>query len=185
MISLRKGENTQLDSGLTKIIVGLGWNPRVGAGEAFDLDAACFMLGENERVRSNADFIFFNQLTSSRGSVRLTGDNLTGEGDGDDEIIFVELTKVPADVAKIVFVATIYEAGKRGQNFGMVDDSYIRVVDQKTNEEIAKFELMEDACLERSLIFGELYKRNGAWKFRALGQGFDGEIRDLARHYGL
>ncbi|MBR2006107.1 MAG: TerD family protein [Thermoguttaceae bacterium] len=184
-ISLSKGQNTQLDAGLTQIKVGLGWNPRVGAGEAFDLDASCFMLDAADSVRSEADFIFYNQLTSPCGSVQLMGDNRDGVGDGDDETLVVDLSKVPSDVAKLVFVATIYEATKRGQNFGMVGDAYIRLVDQKTDEEIAKFELSEDACLERSLIFGELYKRNGAWKFRALGQGFDGEIGDVAKHYGV
>ncbi len=184
-ISLIKGQNTQLDAGLSEIKVGLGWNPRVGAGEAFDLDASCFMLNDADSVRSKADFIFYNQLTSPCGSVQHMGDNRDGVGDGDDETLVVDLSKVPSDVAKIVFVATIYDAVQRGQNFGMVDDAYIRLVDQKTTEEIVKFELSEDACLEKSLIFGELYKRNGAWKFRALGRGFDGDLGDLAKLYGV
>ncbi|MBR2006106.1 MAG: TerD family protein [Thermoguttaceae bacterium] len=185
-IKIQKGQNTQLDAGLTQIEVGLGWNPRVGAGEAFDLDASCFMLAANGRIRSDSDVIFYNQQESTCGSVKHSGDDRTGSQSdgGDDESIRVNLPTIPSDVVKLVFVATIYDALKRGQNFGMVDDAYMRVVDGVANEELVRFELTEDACLEQSLIFGELYKRNGAWKFRALGQAFDGDLGALARQYG-
>ncbi|MBR0225711.1 MAG: TerD family protein [Thermoguttaceae bacterium] len=184
-LSLVKGQNTTLDSGIEKALVGLGWDPRPDAGDEFDLDASAFMLGANSKVRSDADFIFFNQLESKDGSVKHLGDNRTGEGDGDDEQIVVDLKKVPADVERIVFTVTIYESTKRGQNFGMVANAFIRLVDMKTNEEIARFDLAEDACVNMALVFGELYRRNGAWKFRALGQGYDYELLQLARKLGV
>jgi len=184
-ISLVKGQNATLDSGLTKVVVGLGWDPRQDTGSAFDLDASAFMLGENGKVRSDSDFVFFNQLKSQCGSVEHQGDNLTGDGDGDDEQIVVDLPKVPADVARIVFAVTIFKAGERGQNFGMVANAFIRVVDSSTNEEVMRFDLSEDACVNTALLFGELYRRNGAWKFRALGQGYDWEIGQVARNFGV
>ncbi len=186
-LSLVKGQNTTLAPGLKKIVVGLGWQPAVSSNEEFDLDASAFLLNSEHKVRSDSDFVFYNQLKSACGSVRHMGDNRTGAGDGDDEQIVVELDKVPADVEHIVFTVTIYEADKRKQNFGMVDDSYIRIVDVSdgNNEEITRFELTEDACTNQTLIFGELYRRNGAWKFRALGQGFDGDLGALARKYAV
>lgn len=184
-VNLVKGQNTPLNSGLTKVRVGLGWDPRVEPGIEFDLDASAFMLGANSKVRSDADFIFFNQLEAKDGSVKHLGDNRTGEGEGDDEQIVVDLKKVPADVERVIFTVTIYEAAKRGQNFGMVANSFIRLVDMKTNEELARFDLGEDACVNMALVFGELYRRNGAWKFRALGQGYDYELLQLARKLGV
>lgn len=184
-ISLVKGQNTTLDSGLKKVVVGLGWDPRQDIGSAFDLDASVFMLGANGKVRSDADFIFFNQRKSACGSVEHMGDNLTGEGDGDDEKIFVDLEKVPADVERLVFVVTIFKADERKQNFGMVVNAFIRVVDSSNDEEMVRFDLSEDACVNKALVFGELYRRNGAWKFRAMGQGYDWEIGDAARNFGV
>lgn len=184
-ISLVQGQNAPLNEGFSRLLVGLGWDPRVGAGEKFDLDASCFLLGENGRVRSQRDLIFYKQTTSACGALVYSGDNRDGVGEGDDETFDVDLTRLPADVAKLVFVATIYKAGERKQNFGMVNSAFIRVVDQTTNEEIVRFDLTEDACCEKSLIFGELYQRNGAWKFRALGEGFPGELPDLAQHFGF
>ena len=184
-ISLVKGQNATLDSGLTKVVVGLGWDPRQDAGSAFDLDACAFMLGENGKVRSDSDFIFFNQRKSKCGSVEHLGDNLTGGGEGDDEQIVVDLPNVPRDVERIVFTVTIYQVKERKQNFGMVQNAFIRIVDADNDVELARFELSEDACVSEALVFGELYRRNGAWKFRALGQGFDYEIGDLARKYGV
>ena len=184
-LSLVKGQNTTLDAGLQKVIVGLGWDEREDAGDAFDLDASAFLLNSDNKVRSDDDFIFFNQLSSKCGSVVHQGDNLTGAGDGDDEQIVVDLPKVPSDVERIVFIVTIYKAKERHQNFGMVSNAFIRVVDTATNDEIARFDLGEDACLNTTLVFGELYRRNGAWKFRALGQGYDFEIGEIARKFGV
>ena len=184
-LSLVKGQNTALNAGLQKVIVGLGWNEREDAGDAFDLDASAFLLTGENKVRSDADFIFFNQLSSACGSVVHQGDNLTGAESGDAEQIVVELPKVPHDVERIVFIVTIYKAKERHQNFGMVQNAYIRVVDTASNEEIARFDLGEDACMNTTLVFGELYRRNGMWKFRALGQGYDFEIGDIARKFGV
>jgi len=183
-ISLIQGQNAPLTEGLSRLLIGLGWNPRVGAGAEFDLDASCFLLGENGRIRSRRDLIFYKQTASACGAIVYGGDNRDGVGDGDDEKFDVDLTRLDADVAKVVFVATIYKAGERKQNFGMVDSAFIRVVDQTTDEELVRFDLTEDACCEKSLIFGELYRRGGVWKFRALGEGFPGELPELAQHYG-
>ena len=163
-VKLQKGQKVSLSkdhAGLSKVIVGLGWDEREDAGDAFDLDASAFLLNSDNKVRSDDDFIFFNQLSSKCGSVVHQGDNLTGAGDGDDEQIVVDLPKVPSDVERIVFIVTIYKAKERHQNFG------------------------EDACLNTTLVFGELYRRNGAWKFRALGQGYDFEIGEIARKFGV
>lgn len=184
-LSLIKGQNIPLEPGLEKVIVGLGWDEREDAGEDFDLDASAFMLKSDQKVRSDDDFIFFNQLESKCGSVKHMGDNLTGGGAGDSEQIVVDLMKAPADIERIVFTVTIYQSGKRGQNFGMVSNAYIRIVNEKTNEEVARFDLGEDACINTALIFGELYRRNNQWKFRALGQGYDFELLQLARKFGV
>ena len=188
-VNLQKGQKVDLrkpDGGqLTRVMVGLGWDEREDAGDAFDLDASAFLLNSDNKVRSDDDFIFFNQLSSKCGSVVHQGDNLTGAGDGDDEQIVVDLPKVPSDVERIVFIVTIYKAKERHQNFGMVSNAFIRVVDTATNDEIARFDLGEDACLNTTLVFGELYRRNGAWKFRALGQGYDFEIGEIARKFGV
>lgn len=184
-VSLVKGQNAPLDAGLTKVLVGLGWDPRVDPGEEFDLDASAFMLSATGKVRGDADFIFYNQPKSPCGAIEYMGDNRTGAGEGDDEQLVVDLTKVPGDVDKIVFTVTIHKARERRQNFGMVDNAFIRLVDATTNEEQMKFELTEDACINMSVVFGELYRRNGAWKFRALAQGFDYELIDLAKNYGV
>ena len=184
-ISLTKGQNAALGGGLARISVGLGWDPRQDAGDEFDLDASCFLLGENGKVRSQRDLVFYKQSSSVCGSVVHGGDNRDGVGDGDDEEFNVDLSTVPADVAKLVFVVTIYKAGERKQNFGMVESAFIRVVDKLSGEETVRFNLTDDARSEKSVIFGELYRKEGAWKFRALGQGFDGELPDLAKHFGF
>ena len=183
-ISLEKGQKTALGAGLTQVTVGVGWNPRLDAGDGFDLDASAFLLNADGKVRSNDDCIYFNQRKSPCGAVVHMGDNCDGAGDGDDEKICVFLSKVPADVERIVFTVTIYGAKARRQNFGMVDSAFIRIVDGKTGEEIARFELTEDACVNQALVFGELYRRHGAWKFRAIGEGYDYEINELAAHFG-
>ena len=187
-ISLTKGGNVNLSKeapNLTNIAVGLGWNPRATDGQAFDLDAVAFLVNESGKVRADADFIFFNNLKSSDGAVEHTGDNRTGEGDGDDEVIKVDLTKVPADVSKVVFCAVIYEGQARNQNFGQVANAYIRIVNTQGGAEVARYDLSEDSSTETAMIFGELYKNNGEWKFRAVGQGFAGGLGPLAASYGV
>ena len=187
-ISLTKGGNVNLSKeapNLTNIAVGLGWNPRATDGQAFDLDAVAFLVNESGKVRADTDFIFFNNLKSSDGSVEHTGDNRTGEGDGDDEVIKVDLTKVPADVSKVVFCAVIYDGQARNQNFGQVANAYIRIVNTQGGAEVARYDLSEDSRTETAMIFGELYKNNGEWKFRAVGQGFAGGLGPLAASYGV
>ena len=187
-ISLSKGGNVSLTKeapGVESIAVGLGWDARATDGMDFDLDASCFMLNSNGKVRSDADFIFYNQLKSACGSVEHTGDNRTGSGEGDDETLYVELNKVPADVQKLAFTVTIHEADIRKQNFGMVNNAYIRVIDRKTDKEIARYDLSEDASTNTAMIFGEVYRYNNEWKFKAIGQGYDGGLRPLALNYGV
>lgn len=187
-ISLTKGGNVNLSKeapNLTNIAVGLGWNPRATDGQAFDLDAIAFLVNESGKVRADTDFIFFNNLKSADGSVEHTGDNRTGEGDGDDEVIKVDLSKVPADVSKVVFCAVIYDGQARNQNFGQVANAYIRVVNTQGDAEVARYDLSEDSSTETAMVFGELYKNNGEWKFRAVGQGFAGGLGPLAASYGV
>jgi tellurium resistance protein TerD len=187
-ISLVKGENMSLSKaapGLSKIKVGLGWDVRVTDGAAFDLDASAFLLNASDKIRSSDDFIFYNQLQSKCGSVEHTGDNRTGEGEGDDEVINVILDSVPADVQKIAFVVTIHEADKNKQNFGQVDSAFIRIVDADKDEELARFDLTEDASTNTAMIFGEVYRRAGEWKFRAVGQGVSGGLAAIAKSYGV
>jgi tellurium resistance protein TerD len=187
-ISLAKGGNVSLskeEPGLTKILIGLGWDTRSTDGADFDLDASAFLLAETGRVRSDADFIFYNQLRSPDGSVEHTGDNRTGEGDGDDEALKVDLGLVPAGIQRIAVAATIHEAESRRQNFGMVQNAFIRIVNDATGREIARYDLTEDASTETAMIFGEVYRHGGDWKFRAVGQGYHGGLAPLARNYGV
>jgi len=187
-ISLQKGGNISLSKespGLNKVIVGLGWDVRVTDGADYDLDASAFLLTESGKVRNNADFIFYNQLKTADGSVVHSGDNRTGEGEGDDEEIVVTLNSVAADIQKIAFVVTIHDAEKNGQNFGQISTAYIRIVNSDNNEEIARFDLSEDASTNTAMIFGELYKHGGEWKFRAVGEGFAGGLGPLAKNYGV
>ena len=188
-INLSKGGNINLSKTaptMSKVDLGLGWNPRATDGKAFDLDAVAFLTGEDGKVRLDGEFIFFNQKVSPCGSVTHNGDNRTGDGDGDDETISVDLSKVPQEVAKIVFAVTIHEGQQNGQNFGMVDKAYIRVINQDANaEELARFDLSEDGSTETAMIFGELYRHNGEWKFKAVGQGFNGGLGALAASYGV
>ncbi|BBP69396.1 tellurium resistance protein TerD [Pseudomonas sp. Seg1] len=187
-LTLQKGANlslTKTDPSLSKILVGLGWDPRATDGAEFDLDASALLLGANGKVRSEADFIFYNQLKSLDGSVEHTGDNRTGAGDGDDEVIKVDLSRVPADVEKVVFVVTIHDAESRKQSFGQVGGSFIRVVNDVTSAEVVRYDLAEDASTETAMVFAELYRHNGEWKFRAVGQGYAGGLRALANSYGM
>jgi tellurium resistance protein TerD len=187
-ISLNKGGNLSLSKeapGLTKILVGLGWDTRSSDGQDFDLDASAFLLKEGDKVRSDADFIFYNQLKSQDGSVEHTGDNLTGEGEGDDEVIKVDLSRVPPDVQKISVAVTIHDAETRRQNFGMVTNAFIRIVNDAGGAEIARYDLSEDASTETAMIFGEVYRNGPEWKFRAVGQGYNGGLGPLARNFGV
>jgi tellurium resistance protein TerD len=190
-VSLTKGGNVSLTKqapGLSAIRVGLGWDTRVTDGAAFDLDASAFMLGAGGKVRSDADFIFYNQPRSADGSVVHKGDNLTGEGEGDDEVISVSLGQLPADVERIAFTVTIHEADQRRQNFGMVQRAFIRVVDERDSSEIARYDLSEDASVETAMIFGELYRdpnEAGGFKFKARGEGFAGGLGALAGSMGV
>ena len=187
-ISLQKGGNVNLSKeapNMTKMTIGLGWDVRVTDGAAFDLDASAFMLAASGKVRSDADFIFYNQNKSADGSVMHSGDNRTGEGEGDDEAIKVDLAAVPADVEKIAVCVTIHDAEERRQNFGMVSSAYIRCVNADNNTEVARYDLSEDASVETAMIFGEIYRHGGDWKFKAIGQGFAGGLGPLAQSYGV
>ena len=187
-ISLQKGGNVSLSKeapGLTKMLIGLGWDVRATDGADFDLDGSAFLLNANGKVRSDADFIFYNQPKSDNGAVAHQGDNRTGEGEGDDQVIEVDLATVPADVEKIAITVTIHDADARKQNFGQVSSAFIRCVNPNGNVEIARFDLSEDASVETAMIFGEIYRHNGEWKFKAIGQGFKGGLGALAQHFGV
>lgn len=187
-ISLQKGGNVNLSKeapNLKKIVIGLGWDPRVTDGAAFDLDGSAFLLKTDGKVRGDADFIFYNNLKSTDGSVQHSGDNLTGGGDGDDERITVDLTLVPADIDRITIGVTIHEADARRQNFGMVPKAFIRCLNADGNKEIARYDLSEDSSTETAMVFGEIYRYNGEWKFKAIGQGFKGGLGPLAASFGV
>lgn len=187
-ISLSKGQNvslTKTDPGLKKVNVGLGWDIRVTDGAAFDLDASAFVLKADGKIRSDADFIFYNQKTLPDGTIEHKGDNKTGEGAGDDEVVAVNLEKLAADIDKITFVVTIHEADTRRQTFGQVSKAYIRVVNADSNTELARYDLSEDASTETALIFGELYRNGAEWKFRAVGQGSKDGLGAIARNFGV
>lgn len=187
-VSLSKGGNVSLsktDPGMKNVLIGLGWDVRATDGQDYDLDASVFLLAENGKVRNDLDFIFYNNLRSADGSVEHTGDNRTGEGDGDDESIKIKLDKIPADVAKLVFVVTIHDATVRRQNFGQVEGAFIRLVNDDTQIEVARYDLTEDASTETAMLFGELYRHNGEWKFRAVGQGYAGGLASVCAQYGI
>ena len=187
-ISLNKGGRLSLNKeapDLKKVLVGLGWDARSTDGVDFDLDASAFLLSASGKARSDADFIFYNQLKSACGSVQHTGDNLTGAGEGDDEVIMIDLGRIPADVQKVAFTVTIHEAEQRRQNFGQVMNAYIRIVNAETQVEIARYDLAEDASTETAMIFGELYRHSGEWRFSAVGQGYLGGLAAMCRQYGI
>jgi len=187
-VSLTKGGNISLsktDPTLKNLIVGLGWDARPTDGADFDLDASAFMIKEDGKVRSDSDFIFYNQTRSMCGSVEHTGDNRTGAGDGDDESVIVLLDKIPADILRVVFIVTIHDADSRKQNFGQVSKAYVRVLNKDSNVEVARYDLSEDASIETAMIFGEIYKNGAEWKFKAVGQGYAGGLAALAHQYGI
>ncbi len=187
-LSLQKGGNLSLsktDPNLTHILVGLGWDERTTDGSGFDLDASAFLLTASGKVRGDADFIFYNQLKSTDGSVEHTGDNRTGQGDGDDESMKVDLSKVPAEVVRVAFTVTIHDAEARRQNFGQVANAFIRVVNDQTGTEIVRYDLAEDYSTETAMVFGELYRNNAEWKFRAVGQGYAGGLKAMCDQFGI
>ena len=187
-VSLTKGGNVSLSKevpGLTAVSVGLGWDTRMTDGSAFDLDASVFLLGDGGKVGSDEDFVFYNNARGGGGAVVHQGDNRTGAGDGDDEVVMVSLDKIPAQVQRLSFAVTIHEADARRQNFGMVSNAFIRVVNAEGGAEIARYDLSEDASTETAMIFGEVYRSNGEWKFKEIGQGFAGGLGPLARSFGV
>lgn len=190
-VNLSKGQRVSLDKNMTMAMVGLGWDTnRYDGGADFDLDACAFMLGANGKVRKDEDFIFYGNLQSMDGSIRHMGDNLTGDGDGDDEVIVIDFTKVPADVQKIAITVTIYDAPIRRQNFGQVSNAYVRVA-RMANEndmagtEVLKFDLAEEFSVETALVVCEIYRHNGDWKFNAVGAGYQGGLEALCRSFGV
>ncbi|KWT60708.1 chemical-damaging agent resistance protein C [Streptomyces albus subsp. albus] len=187
-VSLSKGQNVVLNQDgtpLADVTVGLGWDARPAGGADFDLDASAVVCGPDQRVLSDAHFVFYNNLASPDGAVRHTGDNLTGEGDGDDEQILVDLDRLGEQTGQIVFTVSIHDAETRGQNFGQVEDAYIRVVDNLTGREMCRYELSYDAAGETAMVFGALYRRGGEWKFRAIGQGYATGLAGIATDYGV
>jgi tellurium resistance protein TerD len=187
-VNLSKGGNVSLTKsapGLTAVVVGLGWDARTTDGRAFDLDASAIVCNADGRVLSDQHFVFFNNLTSPDGAVQHSGDNLTGEGGGDDEQVRVDLAALPAEAARVVFPVSIYEADTAGQSFGQVRNAFIRVVNQADNAELARYDLSEDASTETAMIFGELYRNGAEWKFRAVGQGYSAGLAGIARDFGV
>ena len=188
-VSLQKGQKVSLtkgNPGLKKVVVGLGWDVYAfDTGGAFDLDAAAFMLADNGRTTGSQDFVFYGNLTHPSGSVQHIGDNLTGEGDGDDEQIRVDLSLVPANITKIAFTVTIYDAEVRRQNFGQVNNAFIRIYNEETGEELLRYDLGEDFSIETAAVFGELYKSGDEWKFNAIGSGYQGGLAALCANYGI
>ena len=188
-VSLSKGGNVSLtkEAGgtLVAVTVGLGWDARTTTGDGFDLDASAILASASGKVRTDGDFVFYGNLATADGSVAHQGDNLTGEGDGDDEQVKVNLATVPADVDKIVFPVSIYEAEKRGQSFGQVRNAYIRIVNDAGGAELARYDLSEDASTETAMLFGELYRAGAEWKFRAVGQGYQSGLKGIATDFGV
>ena len=189
MSSLFKGQKVDLtkgNPGLSKILVGLGWDTKkYDGGYDFDLDAAAFLLGKDGHVQSDYDFVFYNNLKHSSGAVQHMGDNLTGAGEGDDEQIKIDLSKLPANIDKVAFTVTIHEADTRKQNFGQVSNAFIRIVDENSGKELIHYDLGEDFSVETAVVVGELYRNAGEWKFNAIGSGFKGGLRALCLNFGV
>ena len=188
-VCLTKGQKVDLtkgNPGLTKLLIGLGWdvNKYDGGGD-FDLDASAFLCGENGKVTGEGDFIFYGNLKHASGCVEHTGDNRTGDAEGDDEAIYVDLSLVPANITTISFTATIYDAENRHQNFGQVSNAYIRVVDQANGTELIRYDLGEDFSIETAIVVGSLYRNGAEWKFNAVGSGFQGGLAALCNNFGI
>lgn len=167
-------------------MVGLGWDVNAfDSGADFDLDAAAFMVGSNGKCPTEKEFVFYGNLEHTSGAIKHMGDNLTGAGDGDDEQIQVDLTKIPANVEKVAFTVTIYDAEVRRQNFGQVSNAFIHIIDEATGTELIRYDLGEDFSIETAVVVGELYRHGGEWKFNAIGSGFQGGLAALCAHYGI
>lgn len=188
-VSLQKGQKVSItkgNPGLNKVVVGLGWDVnQFDTGGAFDLDTSAFLLTDSGKVSRPEDFVFFGNLTHPSGAVLHMGDNLTGAGDGDDEQIKISLSQIPDNITKIAFTVTIYEAEARRQNFGQVNNAFIRIYNEDNGEEILRYDLGEDFSIETAAVFGELYKNNGEWKFNAIGSGYQGGLAALCANYGV
>lgn len=188
-ISLQKGQKvdlTKTNPGLTKVLVGLGWDTnKYDGGNDFDLDSAAFLLGENGKASGESDFVFYNNTTGGEGSVVHLGDNRTGEGEGDDEQVTVDLSKVPAGIFKVTFTVTIHDAEARKQNFGQVSNAFIRIMDEAGAQELIRYDLGEDFSVETAVVIGELYRHGSEWKFNAIGSGFQGGLAALCSNFGL
>ena len=188
-VSLKKGQKvdlTKTNPGLKEILIGLGWDTnKYDGGSDFDLDAAAFLLKGDGKVNDDGDFVFYGNLKHASGGVEHLGDNLTGAGEGDDEEIKIDLSKVPESVEKIDFTVTIYEADERHQNFGQVENAFIRVVNVATGEELIRYDLGEDFSVETAVVIGELYRNKGEWKFNAIGSGFSGGLGALCNNFGV
>ena len=185
-VNLSKGQRVSLDKSVTLARIGLGWDTnKYDGGSDFDLDASVFLLGANGKVLRDEDFVFYNNLNGRNGAVVHTGDNRTGEGDGDDEAIIIDFTKIPPEIEKIAVTVTIFDAQQRNQNFGQVSNAFIRIVDDVTGSEIIRYDLGEDFSIETAVVVGELYRHNGEWKFNAIGSGFNGGLAALCRQYGV
>ena len=188
-ISLSKGQKVDLtkgNPGLSKVIIGLGRDVnKYDGGNDFDLDASVFLLGENGKVTTDADFVFYNNPTGGNGAIVHSGDNRTGAGDGDDEQIIVDLKGIPANIQRVAFTITIHDGENRNQNFGQVSNSYVRILNEESNEELIRYDLGEDFSIETALVVGELYRHNNEWKFSAIGSGYQGGLATLATDFGL
>ena len=188
-VSLSKGQKvdlTKTNPGLTNVVVGLGWDTnKYDGGFDFDLDASVFLLGENGKVTTESDFVFYNNPKGANGAVVHTGDNRTGAGDGDDEQVTINLTTVPSNIQRIAFTITIHDAAARNQNFGQVSNSYARIFNEANGEELIRYDLGEDFSIETAIVVGELYRHNGEWKFSAIGSGYQGGLAALATDFGL
>lgn len=188
-INLSKGQKVDLtksNPGLSKVVVGLGWDTnKYDGGQDFDLDSSVFLLDASGKVASEADFIFYNNTVGAGGAVEHTGDNKTGEGEGDDEAVNIDLSAIPASIEKVTFAITIHEAEARGQNFGQVSNSYVRILNAGSNEELIRYDLGEDFSIETAIVVGELYRHNTEWKFNAIGSGYQGGLGSLVKDFGL
>lgn len=189
-INLQKGQRVTLDNSMKLALVGLGWDTnRYDGGFDFDLDASAFLLGENGKLTRDEDFVFYNNLNSRNDAVIHTGDNLTGDGDGDDEVIFIDFTKIPGDVKKIAICVTIHDAEARRQNFGQVSNAYVRIAKREdefdeVGEPVLKFDLEEEFSIETALVVAEIYEKNGEWKFNAVAAGYQGGLEAIIRSFG-
>lgn len=188
-IVLKKGQKIDLTKGnasLKKVLVGLGWDTnRYDGGCDFDLDAAAFCCSEDGKVKKDLDFVFYNNLLHPSGAIEHLGDNLTGEGDGDDEQILLDLSQIPQDICRINFTVTIHDANERSQNFGQVSNAYVRVVNNDNNVELLRYDLGEDFSIETAIVVAEIYRHNGEWKFNAVGSGYQNGLEALCRQFGL